>query len=252
MHNTYLREVLTKCPDADKVRVACFHVETGFSKGAPVAAKIITVFNQKGGCGKTNISVQVGGSLGRRGKRVKIIDADPQNTATRWLAQARDAAPFPARISNLSGLGPALHREIRADLDNFDYIVVDCPPSVDSPIAGSALLVSDLAVIPVVPSPADIWAAVAAKKLAAHAQGTNPSLKVVAVFNMVQRTAMAKGALDVMSEDENVPVLKSQLGLRSAYRECQVMGATVHSVPRAGAAVAEVEGLVDEILKVMK
>jgi chromosome partitioning protein len=112
--------------------------------------------------------------------------------------------------------------------------------------------VSDLAVIPVVPSPADIWAAVAAKKLAAHAQGTNPSLKVVAVFNMVQRTAMAKGALDVMSEDENVPVLKSQLGLRSAYRECQVMGATVHSVPRAGAAVAEVEGLVDEILKVMK
>ena len=92
----------------------------------------------------------------------------------------------------------------------------------------------------------------ASRKLAAHAQGTNPSLKVVAVFNMVQRTAMAKGALDVMSEDENVPVLKSQLGLRSAYRECQVMGATVHSVPRAGAAVAEVEGLVDEILKVMK
>jgi len=252
IHNNLFPKVLTRYSDAAKVREACFHVETRFSEGAPVAAKIITVFNQKGGCGKTNISVQVGGSLGRRGKRVKIIDADPQNTATRWLAQARDAAPFPARISNLSGLGPALHREIRADLDNFDYIVVDCPPSVDSPIAGSALLVSDLAVIPVVPSPADIWAAVAAKKLAAHAQGTNPSLKVVAVFNMVQRTAMAKGALDVMSEDEEVPVLKSQLGLRSAYRECQVMGATVHSVPRAGAAVAEVEGLVDEILKVMK
>ena len=60
--------------------------------------------------------------------------------------------------------------------------------------------------------------------------------------------ALAKGALDVMAEDDGVPVLKSQLGLRSAYRECQVMGGTVHAVPRAGAAVAEVEALVDELL----
>jgi len=217
-----------------------------------MTAKIITVFNQKGGCGKTNIAMHLGGALGRRKKKVKIIDADPQNTATRWHAQAKDEAPFPARISNLSGLGAALHREIKADLENFEYIVVDCPPSVDSPIAGSALLVSDLAVIPVVPSPADLWAAVAAKKLAAQAQATNPDLKAVVVFNMVQRTAMAKGALDVMAEDDGVPVLKSQLGLRSAYRECQVMGGTVHAVPRAGAAVAEVEALVDELLNELK
>lgn len=215
-------------------------------------AKIITVFNQKGGCGKTSIAMHIGGSLGRRGRRVKIIDADPQNTATRWHAQARDDAPFPARISNLSGLGSALHRELRADVKNFDYIVVDCPPSVDSPIAGSALLVSDLAVIPVVPSPADLWAALPAKKLAAQAQATNPSLKVVTVFNMVQRTAMAKGAQDVIAADKEMPLLQSQLGLRSAFRECQVMGSTVHAVPRAGAAVSEVEALVDELLENLK
>lgn len=215
-------------------------------------AKIITVFNQKGGCGKTSIAMHIGGALGRRKKRVKIIDADPQNTATRWHAQASDDAPFPARIANLSGLGPALHRELRADLNNFDYIVVDCPPSVDSPVASSALLVSDLAVIPVVPSPADLWAAVAAKKLAAHAQANNPALKVVVAFNMVQRTALAKGALEVLAEDSNVPVLKSHLGLRSAFRECQVMGTTVHAVPRAGAAVEEVEALVAEVIKLLK
>lgn len=215
-------------------------------------AKIITVFNQKGGCGKTSIAMHIAGSLGRRGARVKIIDADPQSTATRWHAQARDEAPFPARISNLSGLGSSLHRELRADLTEFDYLVVDCPPSVDSPVSGSALLVSDIAIIPVIPSPADVWAAAAAKKLAAQASGTNPSLKAVALFNMVQRTAMAKGALDVMSEDREVPVLQSQLGLRSAFRECQVLGATVHSVPRADAAVAEVEAVVDELLEILK
>ncbi len=80
----------------------------------------------------------------------------------------------------------------------------------------------------------------------------NPAIGWGPGAHTVLHMAVAKGALDVMSEDEDVPVLRSQLGLRSAYRECQVMGATVHSVPRAGAAVAEVEGLVDEILKVMK
>lgn len=217
-----------------------------------MAAKIITVYNQKGGCGKTTVAMHIAGALGLRGKSVKIIDADPQNTATRWHSLASDDNPFPARISNLSAMGGVVHREIKAEVPNFHYIVVDCPPSVESPIAASALLVSDLAVIPVVPAPSDLWASVAAKRLAMHARGTNPALKAVTLFNMVQRTSMARGAQEALADDEEVPLAKTQLGLRSAYRECQAMGCTVHGVPRAGAAVAEVEALIDELLKLMR
>jgi chromosome partitioning protein len=145
-----------------------------------------------------------------------------------------------------------MHREVRNQIENYDYIVIDCPPAVHSPSPSSAMLVADLALIPVVPAPADMWAVVAAKQLAAQAQVTNEQLKTRLVPNMVQKnTTLARDTIDVLAEDEEVPLLQAWLGSRSAYRECQLMGGTVHRVPRAKDAVSEVDALVDEVIQLV-
>jgi chromosome partitioning protein len=217
-----------------------------------MVAKVITVFNQKGGCGKTTVSMHVAGTLGLRGHRVLVVDMDEQGTATRWASQAPDESPFPATLSNLAAMGGKMHREIRSQIENYDYIVIDCPPAVHSPSPSSAMLVSDLALIPVVPAPADMWAVVAAKQLAFHAQATNEVLQVRLVPNMVQKnTTLARETLDVLSEDTEIPLAVARLGSRSAYRECQLLGATVHKISRARDAISEVESLVDEALSLL-
>lgn len=217
-----------------------------------MVAKVITVFNQKGGCGKTTVSMQVAGTLGLRGNRVLVIDMDEQGTATRWASQATDEAPFPATLSNLAMMGGKMHREVRNQIENYDYIVIDCPPAVHSPSPSSAMLVADLALIPIVPAPADMWAVVAAKQLAAHAQATNEQLKARLVPNMVQKnTTLARDTIDVLAEDDEVPLLRAWLGSRAAYRECQLLGATVHRVARAKDAISEVDALVDEVLELV-
>ena len=82
-------------------------------------AKIITVANQKGGSGKTTVSMQLAGTLARRGYRVLVVDADPQATATRWAASASDEIPFPASVVGLSAANEKVHREVRKFIDDY-------------------------------------------------------------------------------------------------------------------------------------
>lgn len=218
-----------------------------------MAAKVITVFNQKGGCGKTTVTIQLAGALALRNFKALIVDMDDQSTATRWASQASDADPFPAALTNLAAMGGKMHREVRNQIDNYDFIIIDCPPAVQSPAPSSAMLISDLAIIPIVPSPADMWAAVAAKQLAKTAQVTNEDLIVVVLPNMVQKnTTLARDTLDVLAEDQEIRLMDTRIGSRAAFRECQLMGATVHRVSKAQVAIAEIEALTDEVLGLLK
>ncbi len=217
-----------------------------------MAAKVITVFNQKGGCGKTTIAMQLAGSFGLRGFTALVVDMDPQGTASRWASASAEGFEFPASVMSLAPMEGKMHREVKNYIEKYDFIFIDCPPAMNSAVPTSAMLISDLALIPIVPSPGDIWAAEAAKKLAQSAQVTNPALIARVAPNMVQRqTLLAKDLLDVLKEDAEFMVLNSHLGARSAFRECQIMGTSVHIVPRAQAAIDEVEALSDEVLALL-
>ncbi len=217
-----------------------------------MVAKVVTLFNQKGGCGKTTMTIQIAGTLALRGFKTLVVDMDDQNTATRWASQADDNAPFPAAMMNLAAMGGKMHREIKNQLDNYDFIIIDCPPAALSPAPSSAMLISDLALIPVVPAPADMWASVAAKKLALTAQATNEALQIRVLPNMVQiNTNLARDTLDVLAEDNEIPMLTSRIASRSAFRECQLTGSTVHSLSKTSAATQEVDALTDEILTLL-
>ena len=215
-------------------------------------AKIITLANQKGGSGKTTVAMHVGGTLARRDCRVMIIDADPQGTAVRWAASAEDDKPFPARVVGLSAAGGKVHREAKKFVDEYDYLVIDCPPAVDSPVPQSALMISDLVLVPVIPSPADLWAATGIQQLIGNIQDMNEEMEARLVANMCQpNTTLARDALEIL-EGFGIPLANARLHLRTAYRRSAVFGGTVHDQgSNARQAIKEVDTLTDEVLEVL-
>ena len=216
-------------------------------------AKIIAVVNQKGGPGKTTIAMHLAGTLARRGSKVLVVDADPQGTATRWAASASDEAPFPASIAGLADADEKLHREVRKFVFDYDFIVIDCPPSADSPVSQSALLIADLGLVPVIPSPPDLWAGIAIRKIIEAASGVNDQLQARLLINQRKpNTRLAAKTLELLPE-YLIPLCRTQIGDREAYRHAAAYGQTVHHLgPEAAPAIREIEELTDEVLSVIQ
>ena len=116
---------------------------------------IVALLNQKGGVGKTTLALHLAGAWARRGLRVTLIDADPQSSALDWSEQrARQGLPAPFSIVGIAR--DTLHREAPAIARRVDHVVID-RSRLAAPMR-STLLASDLALLPVQPSPFDGWA----------------------------------------------------------------------------------------------
>lgn len=218
-----------------------------------MTARVIAVVNQKGGAGKTTLAMQLAGTLARREVKLMVVDADAQGTATRWAASAPDDLPFPAPVIGLSAAGGKVHREVAKFIDDYQLIVVDCPPAVDSPIPQSALLIADLALVPVIPSPPDLWAAVGIRHLIESMAGINQSLKSRLVINDLEpRTSLAREVLDILPEF-GIALTQAVMHHRTAYRQSAAFGGTVHNLgSRAAPAIGEIDALATEILNLLE
>jgi len=215
-------------------------------------AKIITITNQKGGVGKTATCCSLAGALGKEKRRTLVIDLDSQETATRWLTKASDENQFPATVVNLSAAGENVHREIRKFIDNYEYILIDTPPSVESPVSQKSLLVSDLAIIPIIPSGPDLDATAAVKRLIESARITNEDLKSLIIPIQFQNTNLAKNVLEMLSS-YGLPVAKTTIGCRTVFREAYTFGCTVYDFgSRAKQAIKEIESFKEEVLNQFK
>ncbi len=216
-----------------------------------MSAKTIVVCNQKGGPGKTTVTMQLAGTLGLKSK-VLVIDADPQGTSMRWFSMADEDSPFPATVVSLSEAGDKVHHGIRRFLADYEYIIVDCPPADNSPIPKSALLVADLAIIPVRPSPLDLWATVGIKKTVDDVLVINESLQVRLLLNQCQpNLTLTKDILEVLPQIK-MEKLKNHLHLRTAYSKSAGEGTTVHGVSgSAEKAIEEINSVADEILEIL-
>lgn len=217
-----------------------------------MTAKIISVVNQKGGSGKTTISMQLAGTLARRNKRVLVVDADPQGTATRWATSADDDKPFPASVVGLSVANAKVHREVKKFIEDYDFIIIDCPPAADSPVPQSALLVTDLALVPVIPSPLDMWATIGIKEVINNIKDLNESLKARIVINQCQpNTTLTQEALEVLPKF-GIDICETVIRQRQVYRQSAVYGQTVQDFgAKAESATAEIEALTDEVLRLI-
>jgi chromosome partitioning protein len=211
-----------------------------------MTAKVICAVNQKGGVGKSTLTMQLAGTLARS-HAVLVVDGDPQGTVTKWAATAK-TTPFPAAMAGLANAREMLHREVEKHLEGHDLILIDCPPAIDSVIPQSALLISDLALVPIVPSPPDLWAGVAVKHLIELSQKQNPDLDARLVINMLlPRTRLSQSVLEILP-NYGIPMLETKLQLLTAYRESSAYGSTVHEMGRRGAtAAAEMQALANEV-----
>jgi chromosome partitioning protein len=207
-----------------------------------MTSKIITVCNQKGGSGKTTTCMTLAAGLAARGFSVLVVDADPQGTATRWGASAPEAEPFPATVINLAAAKANVHRMVRDHIDKYDVVLVDCPPAVESPATQSSLLISDLAIVPVIPRPGELWALERLFQLLSEM----PELKARLFPTMLQNTTLMADALTVLGETP-VPLMKSSFSARVAYAQGMPTGGTALS-GRDAVARDEVDTAVLELL----
>lgn len=203
---------------------------------------VIAVVGNKGGAGKTTLSVNLAAGLSRQAE-IAVMDADPQGSSLQWreIADMQGSISVFAADENLQAQSTEL-------TSRFRYVVIDCPPSVHSTQTIAALEIADLALIPVQPSPVDLWATVHIERAIGTARETNPSLRSLLVINQLEtRTTLSRVVREALTEI-SLPVAKTALRRRAVYRNSALEGKSVFEMGARGAAAAEeLEQLIEEV-----
>ncbi|KLB44355.1 cobyrinic acid a,c-diamide synthase [Xanthomonas perforans] len=199
---------------------------------------IVGLLNQKGGVGKTTLAVNLAANFSRHGSRVLLIDADPQGSALDWAA-AREGEPL---FSVVGFPRPTVHKDIAQLGQGYDHIVIDGPPRVTD-LARSAIMAADVVLIPVQPSPYDIWAADEVVKLIEEARVYKSALKAAFVVNRkIVNTAIGRDVGEALAAYP-VPALTASITQRVLFAEAVARGQAVHEVDAEGPAAAEIEAV---------
>ena len=203
---------------------------------------IISLVNQKGGVGKTTAAINLSVALKRKNKSLLFIDADPQGSAVQWHGVEGNKA---FEIKHRPG--PINQTEIKAMAQKYDYIVIDAPPALGD-ITRSILTVSDLAIIPLSPSPLDIWSCWKTLELIQEIQQDNTRLKSkLLISRKIPGTRLGRDARDAMSVF-NKDLFGTELCQRVAYIESMTSGVSVMQYAPNSKASDEIERLCEEVI----
>jgi len=245
--------------------------------------KVLAVAIFKGGSAKTTTSVSLGACLAEQGKRVLLVDCDPQLSATQWLGLQMDSralydalsgegtleeAVMPTSCKNLDaipgsrwliGIDKALAQEIGAELtlkaklaelpDRWDIVLLDCGPSTGL-LTMNVLCAAEEIVVPLETSTLSTGGLIhmieAVKKVK---ERLNPKLSILGIIfcRVDYRTKLAKELIESLRNRFGDLVFETTVSQNSKLRECPSFGVPITQYDGKGKSASEYRKLAKEI-----
>jgi chromosome partitioning protein len=208
---------------------------------------ILTLAGQKGGTGKSTLAINLAVEWMRRGKRVLLVDADPQGTSLTWSNVAAEAG---IKAPTVIAMGDNLRQALPEVAATSDVTIIDTAGRQSKRMAG-ALMVADLALLPCRPYPSDVWALAESVETVRTVQEMRSDLVAAIVINGKEaRTALGRGAREAVAS-AGLPVLQADICQRIAFAEACAVGKGVTTYAPKTPAAAELRAVVDELEAIM-
>lgn len=204
-------------------------------------AFVVAVAQRKGGAGKSTVAATLATTLAAAGRRVALLDTDPQGSLRRWHA-LRGERPQAAALHFEAPAGwriPAALDRLRSEAD---VLVLDTPPHADTD-SRIAIRSADLVLVPLQPSHADLWAMEATLEQAA-AEGRETAL----LLNRVPATGKLREEVAAELVQRKLPLLEPVLGNRTAFATAFGQGLGVAEAAPRGSAAAEARLVAEAVL----
>ena len=217
--------------------------------------QIICVASQKGGAGKTTIAMVLADVLHRRDYRTLVVDVDPQRSAQKWEQRVLDDfPPYPVRVEAASGLETAEFAKWLTKRQDYDIVVVDTPPALNSKELRTGLFAADLTLIPLV---AHNMFLDAVEEIATLIKGVEtmrgePMLVRTLRNRMQNRTSSERGLGDLIERSSAWPMLNTRMKENVAFADAGNYRTSFYAMRPRRDIREMAESFGDEVLQLLK
>ncbi len=212
-----------------------------------MTAFVLTIAQQKGGAGKTTLAAQLAVTWAGQGKRVALLDIDPQESLSAWFWLRREL--LEGEDDNLiletasAMRASMLVSRLRSD---HDIIIIDSPPHTRT-ASQIGISRADMVLVPVQLSPMDLWATRPTIEMAARERTA-----ALVVLNRVPPRGRAAAAVREAIEERKLPLARTALGNRAAFASSLMEGKGVTESQPSSLAAKEIAALAAEINRKMR
>lgn len=209
---------------------------------------MVALLNLQSGVGKTTLALHLAGVWACQGRRVAVIDADPDGCAVEW-SELRAQETLPSRFTVIAITRDTLHRELPAVTRDVDRAIIDGPSHIEA-ITRSALMATDCLLVPVQPPPFQGLAFVETLRLANGVMTVRPQLRIRLALNRCNARASVTRDLTQTLADYDPPALTSSITERAVFADAMQSGRLVFELSHSTAAVHEIAALAAEVERI--